>query len=88
MGWFSPATKICYCTSPKGYWCTRTDRHSVHEAAGGQDEIYSRWTGDFPNEHERIETFSSPEVFRAAIGQGTGDELSHRDHNDLIRGIP
>ena len=79
--------KFCYCTSPKGYWCTRTDRHSVHEAAGGGGVVYSRWTGDFPNEGELIETFSSVETFRNLIGPGTGEELSHRDHNDLIRGF-
>lgn len=87
MRWFSPVPKICYCTSPKGYWCTRTDRHSVHEAAGGHGDIYSRWSGDHPNEAELLESFTSAEGFRAAIGRGTGDELSHQDHNDLIRGI-
>jgi len=49
--------------------------------------VYSRWTGDFPNEGELIETFSSVETFRNLIGAGTGDELSHQDHNDLIRGL-
>ncbi len=49
--------------------------------------MYSRWTGDFPNEGELIETFSSVTTFRNLIGPGTGEELSHRDHNDLIRGI-
>lgn len=86
MRW-SRTPKVCYCTSPKGYWCTRTDRHSVHEAAGGSGRIYSRWSGDFPNEAELIETFMDPEGFRKAIGKGTGDELSAADHNDLIRGI-
>jgi hypothetical protein len=87
VSWFSPVSKICYCTSPKGYWCTRTDRHAVHEAAGGQGQVYSRWRGDFPNERELIKTFSSAENFRNAIGAATGDELSHKDHNDLIRGL-
>jgi hypothetical protein len=87
VSWFSSVRKICYCTSPKGYWCTRTDRHAVHEAAGGHGQVYSRWRGDFPNERELIETFSSAETFRKAIGAGTGDALSHKDHNDLIRGL-
>jgi hypothetical protein len=49
--------------------------------------VYSRWRGDFPNERELIKTFSSAENFRNAIGAATGDELSHKDHNDLIRGL-
>jgi hypothetical protein len=87
VSWFSTVPKICYCTSPKGYWCTRTDRHAGHEAAGGDGTIYSRWTGDHPNEHELVELFSSARTFRMAIGSGTGDELSHEDHNDLIWGV-
>jgi hypothetical protein len=85
--WFRSVPKICYCTSPKGYWCTRTDRHAVHEAAGGQGRVYSRWKGDRPDEQELIESFRSPEAFRNAIGPGTGDALSHADHNDLIWGV-
>jgi hypothetical protein len=85
--WFTSTPKICYCTSPKGYWCTRTDRHATHEATGGQGQVYSRWTGDFPNEGELIEAFSSAETFRKLIGTDTGDALSHQDHNDLIRGL-
>jgi hypothetical protein len=85
--WLQRAPRNCYCTSPKGYWCTRTDRHTIHEAGGGDGRIYSRWTGDHPNEGELFETFMSGEGFRKAIGPATGDELSHADHNDLIRGL-
>jgi hypothetical protein len=49
--------------------------------------VYSRWHGDHPDERELIEAFSSAATFRELIGTGTGDELSHRDHNDLIRGL-
>jgi hypothetical protein len=35
--------------------------------------VYSRWTGDHPSEDELLEAFA--------------DELSHRDHNDLVRGL-
>jgi hypothetical protein len=87
VSWFSPVSKICYYTSPKGYWCTRTDRHAVHEAAGGHGQVYSRWKGDFPNEREWIEDAGSAATFRNLIGAGTGDALSHQDHNDLIRGL-
>ncbi len=87
MSWFSPTPRLCYCTSPKGYWCTKTDRHTVHEAAGGNGQIYSRWKGDFPNDAELIEAFGSADAFRKTIGAGTGDELSHADHNDLLRGL-
>ena len=86
MRW-SKTPKPCYCTSPKGYWCTRTDRHAQHEAAGGTGEVYSRWHGDFPNESELLETFMSEDGFRKAAGNEALQELSAADHNDLIRGI-
>jgi hypothetical protein len=72
VSWFRSVPKVCYCTSPKGYWCTRTDRHAGHEAAGGGGRVYSRWKGDHPNEQELIEAFSSAEAFRNATGPGTG----------------
>lgn len=83
----TPRPRICYCTSPRGYWCTRTDRHADHEAQGGTGVVYSRWRGDFPNERELMDAFGSAETFRRAIGRGTGDDLSHQDHNDLIWGV-
>jgi hypothetical protein len=86
MRW-SQTPKPCYCTSPKGYWCTRTDRHAQHEAAGGSGQVYSRWHGDFPNESELYETFMSEDGFRKAAGNEELQELSAADHNDLIRGI-
>ena len=81
------APKPCYCTSPKGYWCTRTDRHAEHEAVGGSGKVYSRWHGDFPNESELLETFMTEEGFRKAAGNDALEELSAADHNDLIKGI-
>jgi hypothetical protein len=59
----------------------------MHEAVGGLGEVFSRWKGDFPNDGELLEAFSSAGAYRKCIGAGTGDELSHRDHNDLIHGL-
>lgn len=59
----------------------------MHEAAGGDGRVFSRWKGDFPNDGELIEAFSSAGSYRLCIGAETGDELSHRDHNDLIYGL-
>lgn len=39
--------KICQATSPEGYWCTRTDRHTMHEART-TDGLVGSWAGDFP----------------------------------------
>jgi hypothetical protein len=86
MRW-SRTPRPCYCTSPKGYWCTRTDRHAEHEAVGGSGTVYSRWHGDFPNESEFLETFSTEEGFRTAGGNDVLEQLSAVDHNDLIKGI-
>jgi hypothetical protein len=49
--------------------------------------VYSRWRGDFPNESELLETFTTEEGFRKATGNDALEELSAADHNDLIRGI-
>jgi hypothetical protein len=73
VGWFSSVPKICYCTSPQGYWCTRTDRHATHEATGGMGCVYLRWRGDFPSDTAWTEDFT-----------GT---LTHRDYNDLMWGV-
>jgi hypothetical protein len=86
MKWFRRVPKPCYCTSPTGYWCTREDRHTVHEATGGEGRLYSRWTGDFPSEDDVLETFATSHGFLKAVSQA-GDELSAADHNDLIRGF-
>ncbi|MCW2686245.1 MAG: hypothetical protein JWR37_1135 [Mycobacterium sp.] len=87
MRWLRRAPRICYATSPKGYWCTRTDRHAVHEAAGGGGRIYSRWKGDFPSEEELVDLFMTPDGFQKAISRGPDDEISAVDHNDLLRGM-
>jgi hypothetical protein len=85
--WLHSAPKPCFCTSPKGYWCTRTDRHTVHEAVGGTGRVYSRWKGDYPDEQVLVNLFSSAEQFWSALSPGAGDELSAADHNDLVWGV-
>jgi hypothetical protein len=79
--------KPCTATSPKGYWCTRTDRHAQHEAEGGTGRIYASWRGDFPSEDELLETFTTEDGFRDAVGNTPLDDVSAADHNDLVKGL-
>ena len=78
--------KPCTATSPKGYWCTRTDRHAVHEAVGGGGRLYAAWRGDFPSEDELLETFMTEDGFRDAVDNTPLHGGSAANHNDAVKG--